>query len=125
MGTRKCQGFIGLHYFSGADWGGKFVGINKKIWAEAYIALDEDDSAIGCFQNLGTSFIPTQPIQGGITPPPKSRVWTALYAMFIANQDHITFQNCDGKCLCLGNGKEKAYRQHAQPFFSILCMEIT
>ena len=49
MGTRKCQGFIGLHNFSGADGDGKFVGINKKIWADAYMALDEDDSAIDCF----------------------------------------------------------------------------
>ena len=30
IGARKCQGFVGLHNFSGADWGGKFVGISKK-----------------------------------------------------------------------------------------------
>ena len=29
IGHCKCQGF-GLHNFSGADWGGKFVGISKK-----------------------------------------------------------------------------------------------
>jgi len=29
-GHRKCQGLIGIHNFSGVDWGGKFVGITKK-----------------------------------------------------------------------------------------------
>ena len=55
--------------------------------------------------------------------PHKSRIWRALYAMFIANQDHLTFQSCDGKCLGLGTWKEKAHRQHAQPFFPILCVQ--
>ena len=27
IGIRKCQGLIGLHHFTGADWGGKFVGM--------------------------------------------------------------------------------------------------
>ena len=30
IGYRKCQGLLGFHHFSGADWGGKFVGITKK-----------------------------------------------------------------------------------------------
>ena len=40
IGAWKCQGFIGLHNFCCADWGGKFVGITKKTWADAYMALD-------------------------------------------------------------------------------------
>lgn len=40
-GHSKCQGLIELHNFSGADLGGKFVGISKKIWVGAYIRLDE------------------------------------------------------------------------------------
>lgn len=68
IGHRKCQGLIGLHNFSGADWGGKFVGISKKTWADAYMALDEDDPAIECFQNLGTALIPTQLIHGELPP---------------------------------------------------------
>ena len=43
IGQRKCQGFIGFHNFSGADLGGKFVGISKKTWVAAYMELDEDD----------------------------------------------------------------------------------
>jgi len=30
IGHHKCQGLLGLHNFSGADLGGKFVGITKK-----------------------------------------------------------------------------------------------
>ena len=52
IGARKCQGFVGLHNFSGADWGGKFVGISKKTLVDAYMSLDEDDPAIDCFRNL-------------------------------------------------------------------------
>ena len=29
-GSLKSQGLIGLHNFTGADWGGKFVGITKE-----------------------------------------------------------------------------------------------
>lgn len=44
------QGLIGLHNFSGANWGGKFVGITKKTWAGAYMKLDEGDPVIDCFR---------------------------------------------------------------------------
>ena len=46
----------------------KFVGISKKTWADAYMALDEDDPAIECFHNLGTGLIPTQLIYGELPP---------------------------------------------------------
>ena len=36
IGSHKCLGLIGLHNFSGADWGGKFVCITKKRWIETY-----------------------------------------------------------------------------------------
>ena len=68
IGIRKCQGFIGLHNFSGAEWGGKFVEITKKTWADAYMNLDEDDPAIDCFQNLGTALITTQLTHGELPP---------------------------------------------------------
>ena len=60
IGNEKCKGLIGLHYFSGADWGGKFVGITKKRWVEAYMKLPNDDPAIKCFQDLGIDQIPQQ-----------------------------------------------------------------
>ena len=45
IGRRKCQGLIGMHNFSGADWGGKFVGVTKKTWVNAYLKLHEEDPA--------------------------------------------------------------------------------
>ena len=35
IGFNKCQGLLGFHNFSGADWGGKFVGISKKTRVDA------------------------------------------------------------------------------------------
>ena len=59
IGCRKCQGLIGLHNFSGADWGGKFVGITKKTWVRKYMDLSDDDPALNCFIMLGESHLPT------------------------------------------------------------------
>ena len=53
LGIRKSQGLLGLHNFSGADWGGKFVGISKRTWVKAYLALDDDDPIIYSFIRLG------------------------------------------------------------------------
>ena len=39
IGRHKCQGLLGLHNFSGADWGGTFVGISKKTWINEYLKL--------------------------------------------------------------------------------------
>ena len=64
IGRHKCQGFLGLHNFSGADWGGKFVGISKKTWVNAYLKLDDDDPAINCFKDLGKGSIPPELING-------------------------------------------------------------
>ena len=56
IGRQKCQGFIALHNFTGADWGGKFVGITKKTWVGAYMRLN-NDSIVKCFQQLGDGTI--------------------------------------------------------------------
>ena len=59
IGHHKCQGLIGLHNFSGTDWGGKFVGITKK-WVQAYLQLPDDDAVINCFRKLGDKCLPTE-----------------------------------------------------------------
>ena len=52
IGHHKCQGLLGFNHFSGADWGGKFVGITKK-WANVYLRLeDNNDPANQCFKEL-------------------------------------------------------------------------
>ena len=37
--------------------GGEFVGITKKSWVKAYMALDNDHPAIDCFRKLGEGLI--------------------------------------------------------------------
>ena len=60
IGYHKCQGLLGLHNFSGADWGGKFIGITKKTWIDAYLKLDDGDPAITCLKELGERCIPAE-----------------------------------------------------------------
>jgi len=71
IGRHKCQGLIGLHNFSGADWGGKFVGITKKTWVSAYMKLDDDDSIVNCFRELGQGALPTELVNGDLPPQVK------------------------------------------------------
>lgn len=71
IGVHKCQGLIGLHNFSGADWGGKFVGITKKTWVNAYMKLDDDDSIVDSFLQLGKSALPTELVNGDLPPQVK------------------------------------------------------
>jgi len=53
----KCQGLIGLHLFTGADWGEKFVDITKTSCMKAYIALADDHLAIDCLRELDEHLI--------------------------------------------------------------------
>ncbi len=64
IGRHKCQGLLGLHNFSGADWGGKFVGVSKKTWINNYLKLDDDHPAINCFRELGEGSIPHDLVKG-------------------------------------------------------------
>ena len=64
VGSPKCRGLIGLHNFSGADWGGKFVGISKKKWVTEYMKLEDDDSIVSCLQSLGDLEISSELVDG-------------------------------------------------------------
>ena len=65
IGIHKCQGLIGLHHhFSGADWGGKFVGITKKTWVKSYVVFNDDHPAIDCFRELGEGLLQNQLANG-------------------------------------------------------------
>ena len=64
IGPNKGKGLIGLHDFTGADWGGKSVGISKKTWVSIYMKFDENNPAIRCFQELGQGCIAADLING-------------------------------------------------------------
>jgi hypothetical protein len=53
VGTEKSKGLLGLHAFSGADWGGKFAGISKGRWINHYLTLESDSDAVDAFQKFG------------------------------------------------------------------------
>ena len=53
IGREKCQGLIGFHNFTGADCGGKFVGISKKSWITLNLSLPNHDPIISAFQLHG------------------------------------------------------------------------
>ena len=63
----KCQALIGFHNFTGADWGGKFVGKTKEKWTKAFMELPSDDPVLQCFKNLGQVTIPNE-LQDGKLP---------------------------------------------------------
>ena len=64
VGKERSKGFIGLHNFSGADWGGKFAGISKNTWIKSYLALDKDYMIIKSFQMLGEVSIKWNELMG-------------------------------------------------------------
>ena len=53
IGLRKAMGILGLHNFSGADLGGKFVGVSKNTWVQSFLSIDDDDKIIDCFASFG------------------------------------------------------------------------
>jgi hypothetical protein len=68
LGSKKSKGLVGFHNFTGADWGGKFVGISKKTWINAYKNLGEEDPALQCFINLGNGPIHASLINDELPP---------------------------------------------------------
>ncbi len=60
IGRQKSTALLGFHNFTGADWGGKFVGITKKTWVNAFLSLDDKDPVIETFSCLGEGPISTQ-----------------------------------------------------------------
>ncbi len=40
IGKIKAVSLLGLHVFSGANWGGNFFGISKNKWITSYLALE-------------------------------------------------------------------------------------
>ena len=63
LGEPKCRGLVGFHHFTGADWGGKFVGKSKEAWTKAYLALCDEDPALQCFRKLGEENIQNELIE--------------------------------------------------------------
>lgn len=87
IGKTKCQGLIGIHNFSGADWGGKFAGIGKRRWIQTYLSLSDSDPAIQFFTSLGTSSIPKELIDDELPNQvkPVEKLLCSLYIKDVAD----------------------------------------
>ncbi len=68
IGQEKCQGLIGLHNFTGADWGGKFVGVSKKSWISKYLGLEKINPIINTFRMLGSASLSSKCLVDGELP---------------------------------------------------------
>ena len=68
IGQEKCQGRIGLHNFTGADWGGKFIGVSKKTWISACLSLSDSDPIVNSFRLLGTGVLSSNVLVDGELP---------------------------------------------------------
>ena len=56
LGKEKCQALLGLHAFTGADWGGKFASISKKSWIKAFLNLEDSNEIVYALASLGSGY---------------------------------------------------------------------
>ena len=58
LGSTKSKALIGFHNFTGADWGGKFVGISNQKWCDAFMKLPDDSDVLQSFSLMGEMEVP-------------------------------------------------------------------
>ena len=58
LGKQKSKALLGLHNFTGSDWGGKMVGISKDTWIKKFLNLDKNSPIIKALAFLGEGDIP-------------------------------------------------------------------
>ena len=78
IGIDKSKALIGLHNFTGADWGGKFVGISKKRWITEFLKLNATDPIVEAFQRLGELNCAQELVDGNL-PAAKSAALMVHY----------------------------------------------
>ena len=53
VGRHTSRALLGFHYFTGADWGGKFVVLSRKTWMNAFLSLDDNDPIVEMISRHG------------------------------------------------------------------------
>ena len=56
LGKEKCQTLLGLHAFTGANWGGKYTSISKKSWIKAFLNLEDSNEIVYALASLGSGY---------------------------------------------------------------------
>ena len=54
IGMERSRGLVGMHQFTGNDYGAKFVGVTKDRWAKQYLKLPPNHEIVRAFSSLGT-----------------------------------------------------------------------
>ncbi len=52
VGRHKSRALLDFHHSTDADWGGKFVGLSKKMWMTAFLSLDDNDPTVETISRL-------------------------------------------------------------------------
>ena len=60
IGPEKSKSLIGLHNFTGADWGGKFFNISKMKWITKFLALTPTDDIVQTLHRFGSIDTPDE-----------------------------------------------------------------
>ena len=66
LGRRKAMGLVGVHSFSGCDFGGKFATIGKMKWISRYLNLDEESDTLQASMKLGEADIDPLSLRNGL-----------------------------------------------------------
>ena len=61
IGSEKHNALIGVHNFTGADWGGQFFNISKKTWITKFLAVTPTDDVVGILYRFGSMDTPYEP----------------------------------------------------------------
>ena len=99
IGREKCQGLIDFHNFTGADWGGKCVGISKKSCITSYLSLSNDDSIVSAFKLLGDRVLRSHELVDGELPEevrPIEKFVCSVYSSGGATTIPALVGNCSG-----------------------------
>ena len=103
QGTKKSQEFLGLHNFSGADWG-TFIRISKKTWDSAYLIMILD-------KDLSKGFISPELINDELPSTLQSLEHIACHDMFTVQTVQQPCDYSDGNYFCQRTWRVRCYLQ--------------
>ena len=61
IGSEKSKALIGLHNFSGSNWGGQLFNISKKAWITKFLTLTPTDDIVGTLHRFVSMDTPDEP----------------------------------------------------------------
>ena len=109
LGKPRCRALVGFHNFTGADWGGKFVGKTKESWTKLFMELSTDDTVLQCFRKLGEGTIQSELADDKL--PADWKPLEGFVCKVYSSKGPLSLHSYDGKCFAPKTWKEKCYLQ--------------